>query len=98
MRRVSEVVSEERPRMNSLRREVSRSAMERTAVRISEWRSVAVWRMSRSWSFVNGSIILRMSSGVRAVVAPVVSDGDVMTGPFSSALRFLGNSIASVVL
>ena len=98
IRRVSEVVSEERPRMKSFRREMSPSATERTELRMSEWWSVADWRMSNSWSFVKGSRILRISSGVRGVIGDC---GEVPVGiemPFSSALRFLMNSMVAEVV
>ncbi|KAL3596527.1 hypothetical protein D5086_008164 [Populus alba] len=62
---------------------------------MSEWWSVADWRMSNSWSFVKGSRILRISSGVRGVIG---DGGEVPVGiemPFSSALRFLMNSMVA---
>jgi len=75
---------------------MSPSATERTELRTSEWWSVADWRMSNSWSLVNGSMILRISSGVSGVIG---DEGVVPVGielPFSSALRFLMKSIVSM--
>lgn len=99
-RRVSVVVSPARPRTKSLRRVLSRSAMERTESRtLGCWRE-ADWRRSSNWSCVNGWIILRMSSGVRVAVvvaAASVEGGGELASPFSSVLRFLEKSIARAV-